>query len=82
MHHVVLHGVLGRFFPQLVNRGRDHGEGGEQVVGDIGEYLSHLQSLPDAYIPPVDLSSEEESCDNNRDNGRNQNGLGIHIVGF
>ena len=70
--------VTGRLLPQLVNGCGDDGERGEQLVGDVGEDMTHLEALSYADTPPVDLSSGKKSGRHNGQNRQYEYGLKTH----
>ena len=45
VYHQIIFLILWRSFLELVDGGRDDGERGEQLVGDIGKDNSHLQAV-------------------------------------
>ena len=61
LHQVVLRLAFGLLRAQVLDGCRQDGERGEQLVGDVGEDITHLQLVPDAHAAQVQPSCQIES---------------------
>ncbi len=67
VHHEIVFLQLWRHLLELVDGGRNHGERGEQLVGDVGKDDAHLQTVAGLHVVLIPSCHGKDAANQHQD---------------